>query len=86
MTATVLALAAFGVGSAPAMAATPTAAVSEARPTDPDVGAAWKQDVGPYSSFDACDYDRRLYKTRYGYTVYDCQQMMAGWFFWYDVK
>jgi hypothetical protein len=61
-----VALATSAVMSAPALAA--TAPASAAAPAT----ANEERLVGPYATWEACESDRRLYSSRYGYETTPC--------------
>ena len=78
-----LALGAAAVPAAPAYAApvAETAVASVARP-----GAITElRTVGPFYTWGACDSERRVYSSRYGYKTYPCELHSNGlYYFQYE--
>jgi hypothetical protein len=66
-------LAASAATSLPAQATAPAAPVPAA--------VAATNTVGPYSTWEACDSDRRLYASRYKYKTYPCFLHTNGYYY-----
>jgi hypothetical protein len=81
-------VAATAAMSLPANAATigaPGAPVSAATAAAP-AGVTATRTVGPYRTWEACDSDRRLYASRYGYKTYPCELHTNGYYYFkYEV-
>jgi hypothetical protein len=80
VTIVAITVAAAAVGAAPAHAA-------GAAGTSSSTTVQNTRTVGPYTTWGACDSDRRLYSSRYGYKTYPCELHTNGYYYFkYEPK